>query len=560
MKKIIILIALVQLNYFVSNAQSNPAVLMPGISINHLLAVNNGATRVAFNKHDSAIYYSCYNGNIYKVIIPVTGSAYDTLVYSITDHGIQALQGMEFYDSTLYVSGNIDPDSALTTGRIAAGKLLPNGTRNWYTLAQTVPYETAGIFDHLFSGMTVNLTGDTILICNGSRGDHGEMQSRDSLYPGLRNLPFTSVILQIPASSNNLIIPNDSAAMDALGILFARGIRNTYDFAYNSAGDLFGAENSGDRDMEDELNWLRKDSHYGFPWMMGSLYNPQQFAGYDTAIDLLINHNCFAWKKGTFYDDPTFPQIPNGLLLALPCKNNGPDASFMRDSLTGITYNAAAISQPIYSFTPHRSPLGLTFDHDSLLGNNFRGNGFVLSFTRGNALLNDSSPVLIPFNDPSEDLLMLEMNKDTVTDNYSFYATRIVEGFSHPIDAVLKDTIMFVIEYGYNASQSIWTIHFPRHIDSLTTIYENTINKDITVYPVPADYIINFDFLNTSFGDLYSLKLFNAYGQLINNFENINSMENYRLNTSLLNPGLYYYRFNAGEKQVSNGRFIVIHK
>lgn len=559
MKKFLTFTLLILADYFVSSSQSNPIPLIPDVTISQLLTVHGGVTRLAFNKTDSSLYYSGYNGNIYKVIIPGAGSAYDTLMYTGADHGIHVVQGMEFFDSTLYVSGNRDPDSAFTIGVISGGKLQPNGIRNWITVAETNPYETAGAFDHLFSGMKVNQTGDTILICNGSRGDHGEIQTRNGLFPGLRNIALTSVILQIPSSSVNLVIPDDSASMDAMGVVFARGIRNTYDFAYNTAGDLFGAENSGDRDMEDELNWLRQGNHYGFPWMMGSTYNPQQFAGYDTATDLLINHNSQAWIKGTCYEDLTFPQIHPGLQLVLPCKNNGPDAAFLRDSITGNTYNAAAMAQPVYSFTPHRSPLGLTFDQDSILGSNLRGNGFLLSFTRGNALLNDSSPLLVPFQDNSEDLLLMEMQKDTVTANYSFSTTKIVEGFSNPIDAVLMDTLMYVIEYGYNGTQSIWVIHFPRYNSASNNIVETKNDNAILVYPVPGDKTINFHFKNSSLKHSIELKIYNQYGQLVSLNEKVNSNEIFSLNTESFLPGIYSYYFSKIGKSTSNGHFVVIH-
>lgn len=559
MKKIFSLFLALFTTYSVSYAQSTPTPLRPDLTVSHLVTVSGGATRLAFNKSDSSLYYSKYNGNIYKVIVPASGIAYDTLVYSISDHGIQAMQGMDIFDSTIYVSGNIDPDSAYTIGKISAGKLQPNGTRIWYTVAQTVPYETSGIFDHLLSGLKINENGDTLLICSGSRGDHNEIESRDSLFPGLRNLPITSLILQVPAASVNLIIPNDSAAMDALGIVFARGIRNTYDFGYNAVGDLFGPENSGDRDMEDEINWLRPGHHYGFPWMMGSLYNPQQFAGYDTSMDLLLNHNSYGWKKGIYSNDSLFPQKPPGLQLDLPCKNYGPDAAYMRDSITGATYNAALVGQPIYSLTPHRSPLGITFDNDSVLGGNLRGNGYVLSYTRGNSLLNDSSPVLTPFNDNSEDLMMLEMQKDTIADNYSFHAYKIVEGFSNPIDAVLRDTNMYVIEIGYNGYQSIWIIHFPRYT-STQGIHESTANTDLLTYPSPADKSIIFKVKNATTVEDLQLQIYNQIGQKMKSIKIINSANEFTVNTTSFDSGIYYFRLvSSSEKYIANGRFIIMH-
>ena len=461
MKKYLAIVVLYACCFYILQAQ--PSALRPDITITHVTNVETGITRLAFNPIDQSLYYATYNGNIYKIIKPPVGPSYDTLIYTISHHGVQYVQGLAFYGTTLYVSGNNEKATPLTIGIIVRGDLLSGYFREWETVASTVPYATADAFDHLFSGMTLNPAGDTIIICSGSRGDHGEVQTRYGAYPGLRNLPVTSLILKIPASATNLVIPNDSAQLISMGLVYAYGIRNTYDFAYNAAGHLFGVENSGDRDHEEEINWLRPGRNYGFPWMMGSSYNPQQFAWFNPNTDLLINHNSWAWSLNAFYNDPTFPQKPAGLQLTMPCINLGPDAAFMRDSATGATYNAAAISQNIYSFTPHRSPLGITVDKDSVLGSDLRGNTFVLSYSRGDGSLPDSSALLVPFNDHGEDLLMLDMEINASNDNYTFHAYKIVKGFNHPVDAVLLDTVMYVIEVDFAGTPSLWKITFPHY-------------------------------------------------------------------------------------------------
>jgi hypothetical protein len=448
-----------------------PVALHPGISITHLMNVHRQVTRLAYNPVDHSFYYSTYSDSIFKIVFPAGGlQPYDVLAYTISDHGIQSIEGLAFHDSTIYVSGNNERNTPLTIGIIQRGLLLSGTLREWENVAQTVPYQTAGVFDHLFSGLGLNPSGDTLIICSGSRGDHGEIETRGGLYPGLRNVPVTSRILKIPASSVTLTIPNDSAGLNASGLVFATGIRNTYDYAFNAAGDLFGLENSSDRDDEEEINWLRQGKNYGFPWMMGGDYNPQQYAWFNPALDKLINNQSYAWSLNTYYNDSTFPQKPPGLQLTLPCKNLGPDAAFIRDSAGGFTYNAAAAGKPIYSFTPHRSPLGITIDRDSILGSDFRGKCFVLSYTRGDSTLNDSSALLVPFKDGGEDLLMLDMVKNINNSNYSFHCYKIAKGFNHPVDAVLLDTSMFVIECDFGGNPSLWRIDFPPCANGSTII------------------------------------------------------------------------------------------
>jgi hypothetical protein len=53
----------------------------------------------------------------------------------------------------------------------------------------------------------------------------------------------------VPAHDTNVVVLyNDSAWHDTTDLLYARGIRNTFDMAYDSQGRLFGVENSGGRE------------------------------------------------------------------------------------------------------------------------------------------------------------------------------------------------------------------------------------------------------------------------------------------------------------------------
>ncbi len=94
------------------------------------------------------------------------------------------------------------------------------------------------------------------------------------------------------------MLANDRNDLVINGYLFAEGLRNTFDLAFASNGDLLGTENGPDRDMADELNWLRQGHHYGFPWRMGGEDNPQQFPGYDPDADPLLNPNYGAVSSG----------------------------------------------------------------------------------------------------------------------------------------------------------------------------------------------------------------------------------------------------------------------
>lgn len=144
--------------------------------------------------------------------------------------------------------------------------------------------------------------------------------------------------------------------MKSHGYIFAEGIRNTFDMAFDPDGNLFGTENGPDRDMADELNWLRPGLHYGFPWQIGGADNPQQFPNYNPATDKLLNPLFNAVKKGDHRNDPTFPPRP-AVALVEPIRNFGPDADSYRTP-NGVIHDASAAQTSIGTFTAHRSPLG----------------------------------------------------------------------------------------------------------------------------------------------------------------------------------------------------------
>ena len=113
-----------------------------------------------------------------------------------------------------------------------------------------------------------------------------------------------------------------------------------------------------------------------------------------------------------------------------------------------------------YTFTPHSSPLGLVFDVEKVLAPEFRGDGFVLRIG------GDCCNLINPFDDPDEDLIHMDLEK--VGDNYQARMTRIVEGFSGPIDAEIIGNKIYVIEW--SGGRGLWEITLPG--SSVTTVVE----------------------------------------------------------------------------------------
>ena len=302
--------------------------------------------------------------------------------------------------------------------------------------------------------MIVSPNGAFIYVHSGSRTDHGEIQSANGLFPNTREVGLTACIFRLPTSGQNIFLPNNRATLKANGYIFAEGLRHTFDMAFAPNGDLFGPENGPDRDMPEELNWLRQGSHYGFPWRIGGLDNPQRFPNYNPANDKLLDSRFYGVQNGFYRNDPTFPTPPNRILTE-PIPNFGPHADSFRDPQDGLVKDGSSLGQSLSTFTSHRSPLGLVFDVKKAMIPEFQGDGFMLSWKKGDPT---GETIAGPFKDSSEDLLHLNLTKIGTT-SYQVRARRIVQGFTNPIDAEIIHNKIYVLEYA--GSQGIWEVTMP---------------------------------------------------------------------------------------------------
>ncbi len=399
--------------------------------------------RLARDPVSGALFVLKFGGDILRVD-PQTGTL--TRVYTPADTGVTGVQGMAFGpDGALYLVANQDVG-------VDNQAVVRRGLRGtWTTLARTVPYPPSDTaFDHRFNGVVVSPDGRSVYVSSGSRTDHGEVQSTGGRFPGVREVPLTARMFRLPADATDLVLPNDEAALAPYA--FARGLRNSFDPAFDASGELFSGDNSGDRDDEDELNWLREGGHYGFPWRMGTNDTPQQFAGYDPEKDRLVDHRFHAYQSGAFHDDPTYPPRPAGMIDPIP--NLGPDANRFRDPVTGVVRTATEAGRTLATFTTHRSPLGLVFDTSRALPGRYAGGAFILGWTRGDA---SGESVAGPMRDASEDLLFLDLQRSGTS--YTVRAQSVVCGFLNPIDTAIVGAVLYVLEFGGNGT--IWEVTPP---------------------------------------------------------------------------------------------------
>jgi len=504
--------------------------LVSGVTVDSILKVKINATKLATDPITGHLFYQTTDGSIYEVFMPSIGPVTDSLRFTSAQHGITSAQGLCFKDSTMYICGNVW-SSTTAIGKIVKAKLQPNGTRVWTNVVTTDVYPSADPGgDHGFSAVSIDPTGNYIYLSSGARTHLGEIRTNGGAWPNCREVPLTTRIFKFPINTVGLVLPNDSNLIDNSGYVFAWGTRNAYDMAWDANDTLFAIDNSGERDDPEELNWLRKGKNYGFPWNMGGNANALLQSPYNVNNDPLVNHNSVGYLSGWFANDPTFPHVPAGVTFTSPIRNYGTAGDFFRDSITGKVKEASALGTYITTFTPHRSPLGLVFDRDSVLAAPFRGQGFLTNFMPGG----DStgySPIApygipCPFVDPCRNLMQLHLTYNASIDNYQMTTSSIVSGLYLPVDAELVNSSLYIIENTGN----IWRINFPAYT-AIKSVEAQSSN--IKIYPNPAQNNFTIQTPNT---EKQYVTVFDINGKLILSQTILNTTT---IDASNFNAGVY---------------------
>lgn len=510
-----------------------PQSLRSNITIQKIVNVENDCRRIARDPSTGKVYYIRANGNINKVDIE---NKTTELVYTGSETHAQSFEGGGGFtianDGTFFIVS--DPrDAFYDYGLIIRGKLIKN-VRVWDTVAVTEPYLIPGGRDHRFNGVIVTLDQNYLIVNSGSRTDHGEAVN------GGREYPITSAMFKIPIDSKNLVLYNNEDSLRQY--LYIDGVRNSYDLAYTPKDDLIATENGDTRDDTEELNWIREGKHYGFPWRIGTLDNAQQFPDYDPTNDPLLGPTN---TEGIFHNDPDFPPKPDSIVFTDPILNGGPDDDKFRDTDRTVK-DASELGLKIGTFTPHCSPLAIVFDTSLALSSEFQGDGFLMGYSSGSATKS------APFNEPGEDLLHIKLNKIDVEERYEVEVTRIAQGFSGPVDAILIDNKIYAIETG--GGSSIWEITLPSKTTYVGETYENPSNFSLKQnYPNPFNpsTVINYQLLNAGY---VTLKIYDILGnevaELVNE-EKPSGNYNIKFDAGNLSGGAYFYKVLVNGKKVS---------
>lgn len=536
MKKLIFLLFFIFFTCSKNIMSQTPQSLRQDISIQKITSVEGDCRRIAQDPSTGKVYYILANGNINELDIKNKTTKY---VFSgITTRALSFEGGGGFTisnDGTFYIVS--DPrDLKYDHGLIIRGK-LKDSIRIWDTVAVTEPYLIPGGRDHRFNAVIVTLDQKYLIVNSGSRTDHGEEPVN-----GGREYPITSAMFKIPINSKNLILYNNEDSLKKF--LYADGVRNSYDMAYTPDGDLIATENGDTRDDTEELNWIREGHHYGFPWRIGTLDNAQQFLDYDPTNDPLLGPSNI---ESTFHNDPDFPPKPDNIVFNDPILNTGPDDDKFRDT-DRVVKDASDLELNLGTFTPHSSPLAIVFDTSFALSSEFEGDGFLMGYSSHDAKKS------APFNEPGEDLFHIKLHKIETEDRYEVSVTRIAQGFSSPVDAVLIGNKIYVLETGNGSN--IWEVTLPFKSASVVKIDKNVLHLSLKQnYPNPFNPITKIKYVIPTSGNVYAhllnvtLKVYDILGRelctLVNEPESAGTYE-LEFDGSNLASGLYLYRLTAG--------------
>ncbi len=538
------------------NAQPVPD--RPDVTVKELASLPPDCVRIKRDPVSGNMYILEYNGDIRRVDFGANNSVTLPLVYRTADHGLSAPLGMAFgKDGTMYLAGNeiSDTNSSYATCDVVKGVPDSAGSekRTWSFIAKSVEYTFGHVYNHKTNAVIVDTSGKYIYVNDGACTDHGEMRE------GHREVGLTSVILKLPVDGQNILLQNDRAWLKSHGYVYAEGVRNTFDFAYNANDDLIGVENSGDRDDPDEMNWLQEGHHYGFPWNIGGDVTPQQFPGYNPHNDPLLSPNAWGGGAGmlykTFYDDSTYPAPPQGVVFTMPIRSFGPDADKFRDTTTGKIEDASDLGTTITTFTPHSSPDGIVFDRDSILAGDLKGGGFVVRINTGG--------LLAALGDSGDDLLHISLQK--ANGEYTAHVYQLVKNFNSPLGIAMVGNKIYVAETGLfyaNNSPHLFEVTLPE--DTVTAVKNgnNVVNKFQLYqnYPNPFNPSTRISFMLPK-TEAVTLIVTNILGQEVSRlFDNDvlgAGMHNAVFNGDNLSSGVYFYSIIAGNNVLSKSMILL---
>ncbi|MBC7368671.1 MAG: PQQ-dependent sugar dehydrogenase, partial [Undibacterium sp.] len=227
-------------------------------------------------------------------------------------------------------------------------------------------------------------------VTSGSRTDGGEVNGGVA---GQASIYWKGAETEITAALWRLDPKSEKPALE----VFARGIRNAWTFAWNDRGELFSASNGPDANVPEELDFVERGKHYGFPYQYGEA---PATAGHPY---------------------PYTQAAPAGLTFTPALRNLGPAAG-------------GSPEKPMASFEPHSSPAGMIFCGPDW-PEAYRGKFLLGRF--GN---------FITQPDVGYDLLTLDLKKNAAG-IYESRTETFLAPLARPIDLLQVGKKLYILEY-----------------------------------------------------------------------------------------------------------------
>ncbi len=100
-----------------------PVSLRPDIKVEKVMDIGKLGVRLLKNPKTAEVWYSTFDGNVFRISDFDTPKAAEHQVFTAGDHGITRLQGAAFLNNTLFLCGNISANE----GKGTKGRMVKYG-------------------------------------------------------------------------------------------------------------------------------------------------------------------------------------------------------------------------------------------------------------------------------------------------------------------------------------------------------------------------------------------------------------------------------------------------